>query len=145
MCSPSQRRRRSVARKVHPRESPGPPTKSGQQRREIRGNAGRRAHALRLAASLCLLLAIFIDSIKTVISHRDVVVVVVARKSLCAAQEQRRRRGSECARFIQVHVTAPAALSDLAHPQQMCQRPLCEISLGSTYPTRTIPGATPEP
>lgn len=59
------------------------------------------------------------DSIKTIISPLSLQIIVRGRQS----DEKRRRR-----RFIQVHVTAQAAtLSELAHPQQMCQRPLCSL------------------
>lgn len=99
-----------------------------QRRRFVEASATVCTACIKTAADRSFVpsflpLAIFIDSIKTVILHGAVVV-----EHLC----KWRCRGS--AVYPGACYSAPATLSELAHPQQMCQRPLCSRRDLCTHP-----------
>lgn len=109
-------------RKIHPCKFPSPPTKirpTDKGREFVEAHAFNHRVQILCAISSIARAAVHRDSIKTVILRLPLQIIVRGRQ----LDEKRRRR-----RFIQVHVTArAAALSELAHPQQMCQRPLCSL------------------
>lgn len=137
-------------REIHPRESPGPPTKIGQQRRGIRGNAGRCAHTLRRCPRLCVP-RLWVRLYSSIPLKRSFRTATTSSSSSSPSRESvfvRRRSevdGGVSAVYPGARYSARRTFGLGSPPTDVSKTPLRDLAGIYVRTPRSIPGAAPKP